>query len=431
MATRRNCDGVSRRDVLRFGVLAGTGLNLAGYLRMAEAGELKGGRATAAIHVNLSGGPSHLDTFDPKPDASSEFRGEFNPIETKTPGMFLSEHLPKLAACSDHFALLRGVSHSLAAHEFGTKYMNTGNRPLPSLLFPGYGAVVAKELQAPKDLPPFVAIPNTPQEAGYLGVEYSPFSTQSAPRAGQPFNVRGISLGRGLDIDDIERRRNLLGQLDRTFAQLDSSDLVQGLDRFSARAYDIIRSPRCREAFDLSKEPASITGLFGQDSLSQSCLLASRLVESGVRFVSVAHGGWDTHDNNFERLKTKQLPELDAALSGLFRSLAAKGLLEKTVVFVSGEFGRTPKINPKVGRDHFPRAMFVILAGGGIRGGQLHGASDATGSGPADGAGISPDQVAATFYHALGIDHHKEYHTSTGRPVMIVRNGEPITELFG
>ena len=438
MATNRTCDGVRRRDFLKVGALGG-GLSLASYLRMAEAGEVKaanglggGGKATNAIFINLGGGPTHMDTFDLKPDAPAEFRGEFNPIDTNAPGVRICEHLPKLAQCADKFALLRGVSHSLAAHEFGTKYMNTGNRPLPSLDFPGFGAVVGKELGGPKDLPPFVAIPNTPQISGYLGVEYAPFSTTNTPRKGQSFSVRGITLGRGLTVEDIEKRRSLLNDLDGTFRGFEhDSDLVHGLDRFSQRAYDIISSPRSRQAFDISKESGAITSLFNDSPFAQSCLLASRLVESGVRFVSVSSGGWDTHQNNFTALKTRLLPDLDSALSGLFLALEQKGVLDTTAVFVTGEFGRTPKINKTAGRDHYPRAMFVLLGGGGIKGGQVVGASDDKAMGPASGDGITPDNVAASFYHALGIDVSKEYRTPTGRPVAIVRYGTPIKELFG
>jgi len=309
--------------------------------------------------------------------------------------------------------------------------MNTGNRPLPSLEFPGYGAVVSKELKAPRDLPPFVAVPNTPQVAGYLGVEYAPFSTTAAPRAGQPFTVRGITLGRGLTVADIEKRRNLLNDLDTTFRGFEKqSDLVNGLDKFSQRAYDIISSPRSRKAFDISQESPAVAKLFPADPFAQSCLLATRLVESGVRFVTVSNGGWDTHQNNFDSLKTRLLPNLDGALAGLFTALDQKGLLDTTAVFVTGEFGRTPKINERGGRDHFPRAMFVLLAGGGMRGGQVIGASDEKAMGPASGDGITPDNVAASFYHSLGIDPAKEYRTTTGRPIAIVRYGTPIKELF-
>jgi hypothetical protein len=431
MAANRYCDGIRRRDFLRIGVLGGGGLSLASYLRMAQAGEVRPGRATAAIHIHLGGGPSHLDTFDPKPDAPGEFRGEFRPIPTNVPGVSICEHLPKLAQHADKLAILRGVSHSLAAHEFGTKYMNTGNRPIPSLVFPGYGAVVSKEMPGPADLPPFVAIPDTPQVAGYLGVEYAPFKTQSTPRAGQPFSVRGISLARNLTVEEIERRRALLKDLDSTFRGFESSDLVHGLDAFSQRAYEIISSPRSRKAFDVSQESPAIRNLFPDNPFAQSCLLASRLVEAGVRFVSLSHGGWDTHSDNFKALKDRQLPTLDGGLSGLLTALEEKGLLKTTAIFVSGEFGRTPKINPRAGRDHFPRAMFVLLAGGGLKCGQVVGASDEKGMAPASGDGISPDDVAATFYTALGIDPHKEYRTGTGRPVMLVRYGKPIRELLG
>lgn len=432
MRTPRYCDGLRRRDFLRVGALGVAGLGLADYLRLAEAGEVENGKATSAIFVNLTGGPSHIDTFDMKPEAPAEYRGEFRPIATNVPGIAICEHMPKMARCADKFALLRGVSHSLTEHQMGTKYLNTGNRPLPSLEYPGYGAVVSKELASPPDLPPFVAIPKTPQVAGVLGVEYAPFSTQTTPRAGQPFSVRGIALDRGLTLEMIERRQQLRTDLEGTFRSYErDSGLLRGLDRFAQRAHEILSSPRCRRAFDISQEPASITRLFTDHALAQSCLLAVRLVEAGVRFVSVDHGGWDTHDNNFPQLKDKLLPELDGALSGLFTALALKGHLEKTAVFVTGEFGRTPRLSSqRAGRDHYPRAMFVLLAGGGMKCGQVLGASDARAEAPADGRGISPDDVAASFYHILGIDARKEYRTPTGRPVALVRNGTVIRDLF-
>ncbi|HZN33698.1 MAG TPA: DUF1501 domain-containing protein [Pirellulaceae bacterium] len=433
MTTHQYCDGIRRRDLLRVGLLGAAGIGLCDYLRLAAAGEIKPARANAAIFVNLAGGPSHLDSFDPKPDAPAEYRGEFRTIPTNVPGIELCEHLPKLARCADKFALLRGVSHSLTEHQMGTKYLNTGNRPIPSLEFPGYGAVVSKELESPKDLPPFVAIPKTPQVAGVLGVEYAPFSTQATPRAGQPFTVRGITIGRGLSIEKIERRRKLLTDIEESFRAYEKdSNLLQGLDRFSQRAHDILSSPRASLAFDVSREPASIAGHFPDNPLAQSCLLALRLVEAGVRFVSIDHGGWDTHDNIFPQMKDKLLPELDGGLAGLLAALELKGLLGTTAVMVTGEFGRTPKISAqRAGRDHYPRAMFVLLAGGGMKPGQVVGASDARGEAPADGKGMSPDDVAASFYHCLGIDAAKEYRTPTGRPVAIVRHGTVIRDLFG
>lgn len=430
MAMHRYCDGIRRRDFLQAGIAGTSGLSLAGYLRRAQAGEVRKAKATNAIFIYLGGGPSHLDTFDMKPGAPAEFRGEFNPIATNVDGVSICEHLPRLAGCVDKFCIVRGVSHTLAGHELGTRYLNTGNRPLPSLVFPGYGAVVNRELGGPRDLPPFVAIPNTPQKAGFLGVQYAPLETTTAPEFGKPFTVRGIALGEGVTVTEVENRQKLLKQLDTTFDRLERSNpLVAGLDRFALEAHDIIRSPRARQAFDVSLEPVQVAQEFGEHRFGQSCLLAVRLVEAGVRFATVSFSGWDTHSNNFKQSKESLLPQLDQGLAALFKGLAARGLLDSTIVFVAGEFGRTPKINERAGRDHWPRAMFVLLAGGGIRGGQVVGASDDRGAEPADEP-ITPDQVAASFYHALGIDHRQEYQTQSGRPVMIVREGSVLPSLF-
>ncbi len=432
MAFFQNCDGVGRREVLKAGAFGATGLTMASYSQLAAASVVNpNAKGKAAIFVNLNGGPSHMDTFDLKPDAPAEYRGEFNPIQTCLPGVMISEHLPKIAGCMDKFTLLRGVSHSVAAHELGTKYVNTGNRPLPSLEFPGYGAVITKERPGIPELPPYVAIPNSAQRPGYLGVKYAPMNTTSTPQIGQPYRVRGITMSGGLTIDDIERRRGLLSQLDRTFSDVEKdSQLLDGMDEFGQQAHTVITSTKAREAFDIGKESPEFSKLFGGSQLGASCLLALRLVESGVRFVTVTNGGWDTHRDNWTTLKTRQLPALDEALSGLFTGLAARGLLESTVVYVTGEFGRTPKINQeRVGRDHYPRNMFMILGGGGIKGGQVLGESDETASMPKHD-GFSPDDVAASFYHTMGINHTFEYHTSTGRPVMIVRDGKLIPQLF-
>jgi hypothetical protein len=430
MTMHRYCDGLKRRDFVKAGVLGATGLSLSNYLQLAAAGEVDPkARTKSAILVYLGGGPTHLDTFDLKPDAPSEFRGDFKPMKTKTPGVEFCELLPKLAQVTPSFAVLRGVSHTLAAHEFGTKYMSTGNRPIPSLEYPGFGSVIAKELKGEPDLPPYVAVPNSPERAGFLGISYSAFNTTTVPRSGAPFNVRGLSPAAGVTPLEVSRRNKLLEQLDTAFGSKDTkSDLVQGLDRFSDQAVDILASKKARDAFDISKESPSLAKAFGDDPFGQSCLLATRLVESGVRFVTVNHGGWDTHTNNTDAMK-KKLPILDAGLAGLFAALASKGLLESTTVYVTGEFGRTPKINPRGGRDHYPRSMFCLLGGGGIKGGQVVGGSDKTGAGPKEKP-ITPEMVASTFYKAMGIDYHKEYKTNTGRPVMIVRDGEAMRELL-
>ncbi|HEY2415784.1 MAG TPA: DUF1501 domain-containing protein [Pirellulaceae bacterium] len=432
MAFSLTCDGIKRRDFLRIGAL-GTGIGLSSYLRLASAGEVQGAKAKAAIFINLTGGPSHMDTFDLKPDAPSEVRGKFNNIKTNVPGVEFCEHLPKLGQCADKFAILRGVSHTLAAHELGTEYVNTGSRPLPSLEYPGYGAVVTKELGGPEDLPPFVAIPNSNQRPGFLGVQYAPLNTTSTPKAGQPYGVRGISLGNGITIEEIERRNSLLADLDKTFAAVESnSQLLTGLDRFTEQAHAIITSRRAREAFDVSKESPAFAKPFGDDAFGMSCLLATRLIESGVRFVTLTLGGWDTHQSNWTKLKTGLLPKLDVGLSSLLNGLTEKGLLDTTTVFVTGEFGRTPKINSRDaegGRDHHARCMFMLMGGGGVKGGQVLGESDETATAPKH-EGFSPDDVAATFYKTLGIDHTKEYHSNTGRPITIVRDGHIINKLL-
>ena len=432
MASHLFCDGLTRRDFFRVGALAGIGLCLPRFLELSAVGAVAPAKGKAAIYVRLAGGPSHLDTFDMKLDAPDSHRGEFKDISTNVPGIRICEHLPKLAQCADKYSILRGVSHTLAAHDLGSEYLLTGNRPIASLRYHTYGAVVAREMKAPSHLPPFVAIPNQGNyPTGFLGPEFGPFETGQAPKSGKTMEVRGLALRNGVTLEDIDRRQNLVERYDNAFGDFAKEDkLLAGMDEFGRKAYEMMRSEKSRAAFDLSKEPESIAKLFGTDQFSQSCLLATRLVESGVRFVTVTLGGWDTHQNNWTTLKNTLCPQLDAGLSGLFLALAAKGLLDATSVFVSGEFGRTPKINQRGGRDHYPRAMFCLLAGGGIKGGQVIGESDAKGEGPKEKA-ITPDDVAATFYHTLGIDHAKEYRTPSGRPVMIVRYGKVMSELFG
>jgi hypothetical protein len=429
MKNTKYCDGINRRDFLRVGAMTGIGLSLSNYLSMASAGDVAAARGKAGIFIRLAGGPSHIDTFDMKPDAPDEYRGEFKPIRTNVPGVEFCEHLPKLAKVADKFSILRGVSHTLAAHELGSLYMNTGNKPIPSLLFPCYGSVMAKEKGSVPDMPPFVAIPNFGNEAaGYLGVEYGPLEVGSEPKKGQALKIRGLTLN-GVTLEEVERRHDLVRRFDTAFGSIAQEDrLLSGMDKFGQKAYAMMRSSKCRQAFDLTRESATITSMFGDEGFQQSCLLAVRLVESGVKFVTVSLGGWDTHYDNFNALKSKLLPNLDRGLTGLFRALDAKGLYASTGVFVTGEFGRTPKVKG-TGRDHYPRSMFCLLGGGGMKGGQIIGESDARAEQPRDKA-ITPDDVAATFYKTLGIDPTTEYHTPGGRPVMIARYGTPIPELL-
>ena len=432
MKLHRTCDGMKRRDMLKAGVLTAGGLTLSNYLQMAKAGQLSRGRADRAIFIELPGGPSHLDTFDLKPEAT-DVCGSFKPIATNVPGIQISEHLPKLASVADKFAILRGVSHTLAAHRLGREYVNTGSKPIPALEYPSFGAVLSKERPSEPDIPSQVAVPKSSHGAGFLGIRYAALETNSSPNFGQPYSVRGISLANGIGVDEVKRRQSLLNKLDRRFAELEKNDqLLDGLDQFGQQAYAMITSSRARQAFDISQEPESFAKQFGEDSFGQSCMLALRLVESGVRMVSVQLGGWDTHTDNWTKLKDNNLPKLDAGLSGLLIGLEQRGLLASTAVYVTGEFGRTPKINTRSaegGRDHYPRCMFMLMAGGAVRGGQVIGESDDTASGPRH-EGISPDDVAASFYYNLGIDPGLEYNSNTGRPITLVRDGNVIDQLF-
>ncbi len=434
MTVHRNCDGVGRRGFVKAGVLGGLGLNLAGRLNSVEAGEVKEESPDkAGIFIILSGGPSHMDTFDLKPDAPSEFRGTFNPIKTNVAGVEICEHLPKLANVADKFAILRGVSHTLGAHALAREYVSTGTKPLASLQYPGFGSIVSRESDAPLDIPSYVAIPGGAQGPGYLGVKYAALNTGGTPRAGQPFQVRGVSLPNGLTIDEVEKRHNLLRDLDGAFAGYEkNSQLLTGLDRFGEQSRAIVTSKRARQAFDISQESPTFAKTFDEEAFSQSCLLAARLVESGVKFVTITLGGWDTHQDNFTKLKDTNLPKLDAGVASLLSGLDEKGLLDSTALLVGGEFGRTPKINTRSaegGRDHYPRCMFMLMAGGGVRGGQVVGESDDKATLPKNEA-ITPDDVAATYFHTLGIDHNKEYDTDTGRPITIVRNGNLIEQVY-
>jgi hypothetical protein len=431
MAFHKTCDGVGRRDFLKVGAIGASALTLSNWLRFTQAGEVtKNAKAKAAVFINLEGGPSHMDSFDLKPDSPSEYRGEFNPIDTNVAGIRISEHLPKLAQVADKFCLLRGITHALGAHALGQQYVATGNRPLASLQYPTYGSVVAKEFAPPEDLPPFVAVPNSKHGAGFLGVKYAALNTGATPKPGQPFSVRGVSLQGELTVAEVEKRNNLLADLDKTFQASAKDELIEGLDKFGQQAHAMITSKKAREAFDVGRESADFQKMYGESGFGMSCLLATRLVEAGVPFISVSLGGWDTHNDNWTRLKTRQLPPLDDGLSGLLRGLELRGLLDSTAVYVTGEFGRTPKINTtRGGRDHYPRNMFMLMAGGGVKGGQVIGQSDDKGTFP-EKDGHSPDDVAASFYHALGIDHTKEYQTSSGRPITIVRDGHIIREMF-
>ena len=414
--------------MIKAGIL-GAGFTLGNCLRL-EAQSQPQDTGRSAVLVFLGGGPAHQDTLDLKPKAPSEYRGQFRPIRTSVPGVEICEHLPKLARQAQKYAVVRGITHNLAAHGLGTRYVMTGNRPTPVLKYPMFGSVVSREFPAADDLPSFVSIDRPVEGPGYLGPEYGPLSTGEKPRYGQPFRVRGITLGDGMTIEKYQSRQSLLKDIDsayRGYEKLDDS--VRGLDRFAQQAYNIISSPRARSAFDLSSESDQETDRFGRHDFGQSMLLTSRLIESGVRFVTVLLEGWDTHQDNFNQLGRELLPRFDQCLSALLDRLGERGLLESTSILVTGEFGRTPKVNGRAGRDHWARAMSAMMAGGATAAGQVVGETDAKAEGPVDD-GFSPDDLAASFFRNIGIDPKTEYEANVGRPITLIRDGQPIPGLI-
>ena len=420
---------LSRRNLLQVGAISTFGLTCSAIAQAADE-RLRQATADAVIFVNLAGGPSHLDTLDMKPAGPSETRGEFRPIQSAIPGVVVCEHLPQLAKQLDRFALLRGISHSAGAHPQGQSWLSTGNRPTPALMYPSYGSVVGRALPGQADLPSYVAIPKTEWNAGYMGDAYAPFKTNAVPTVGKPFQVRGVSLREGMTFDKLNRREQLLSKLDRRFRQTDAnSPMLAALDKFSTQAHKMITSDRAQMAFDVARESVSIRNRFAGDELNQGLLLACRLIEYGVRFITVTNPGWDTHLNNFSGHK-RLLGPLDQALPATLETLQDKGLLERTLLVVMGEFGRTPKINENAGRDHYPRANWCLMAGGGVRAGTLVGATNKAGDAPDDATEIALDDVGATIYHTLGIDPRTEYQTRTGRPVILVPGGQVISQLF-
>jgi len=417
-----------RRDILKVGALGGW-MSLDRMLRL-QAAEGKQNEQRSAILVFLGGGPSHQDTFDMKPEAPAEYRGQFQPISTSTPGIQICEHLPLLAKRSHQYSIVRGISHRLADHGLGTRYLMTGNLPTPVIQYPMYGSVVSKEMPGRDDLPSFVSIDRPVEGPGYLGSEYGPMSTGEKPRFGQPFRVRGMTLDGTVTLEHFKKMHHLRRDLDLAFSEFENvDDQVRGFDRFSERAYRIISSPAAREAFDLTQESNTETERFGQHEFGQSAILATRLIEAGVRFVTVLLEGWDTHRDNFNTLGRELLPRLDQCLSAMFDRLEAKGLLQSTSILVTGEFGRTPKVNGNAGRDHWSRAMSSLLAGGGISGGRVVGETDKHAAEPS-GEGFSPDDLAATFLSSIGISPKTEYQADVGRPITLIRDGQPIREIL-
>jgi uncharacterized protein (DUF1501 family) len=427
---------LSRRSLLTVGAAGGLGLTLPNLLRLEKARaekkqyEFLPAVAKSVIHIFLPGGMAHQESFDPKPFAPIEYRGEMKTIQTNT-GETFCETLPNLAKMADKFAVIRSMTHGEAAHERGTHNMFTGYKPSPALSYPCIGSVISHEYGPRNDLPPYVCIPNVPNEFasnGYLSSSYAPFSLGADPANGN-FRVQDLALPGGVDDARFTRRRYALEIVNGRFAQQQKADSVKAMDTFYERAYSLIASPQAREAFDIEKEPANIRDEYGRNAAGQRMLMARRLTAAGVRLVTLTYGGWDMH-NQITGGMRNQMPALDQALSTLIRDLDRMGLLKETLVMVSSEFGRTPKINATAGRDHWPKVFSVMLAGGGIKGGLIYGTSNATASEP-DSDPVNPADLMTTVYHQMGIVADKELMAPGDRPIEIVDGGNVVQGLIG
>ena len=379
------------------------------------------------ILIWLGGGPSHLDTWDVKPNAPLEIRGDFKAINTKADGVQISEHLPKTAQQADKISIIRSMTSPTAAHEIGTHYMLTGFMPLPGFAVPSYGAVAAKLLGPRSALPPYISVqqPMGEQGAGFLGASLNPFCPGSDPNSGD-FHVRDMDPPGGMTREKLDRRKSLRDSVDAAFkAHEAGSDRVKAVDTFYNRAYTLLSSLEARAAFDLKQENGDLRNNYGRNTFGQSLLLSRRLVEAGVRFVTVSMGGWDNHSNIFNSLKNGMLPTFDQGFATLIADLSQRGLLQRTLVVAMGEFGRTPIINRDGGRDHYPRVFSIAMAGGGIKGGHVVGASDARGMEPANDP-VRPEDLSATIYQCLGLDYTQSISSPEGVRIALSRGGAPI-----
>ena len=417
----RLCPGspLNRRSFLHVGYLGGLGLTLDQFLR-----------AEACIHIYLPGGMAHQESWDPKPYAPVEYRGEMGQIQTKLDGVVFNECLTKTAQVADQITVARAMTHGEAAHERGTHNMFTGYRPSPALTFPSMGSVISHELGVRNNLPPYVAIPNMPTNyagSGYLSSAFAPFSLGSDP-ANPGFRVQDLALPGGVTPERFTTRRTMLDTVNEHFRAREKSDNLDAMDTFYQRAYGLISSERARAAFDINAEDPKVRDAYGRNAAGQRLLMARRLVESGVRFVTLTYGGWDLHGGIVAGTKS-QLPAFDQAYAALISDLKAKGMLDNTLVMISSEFGRTPKINATAGRDHWPKVFSVVLAGGGVKKGFVYGKSDATASEP-DEDGLTVEDLAHTVYHCLGIDADKKLMSPGDRPIDIVREGKTRRDLL-
>lgn len=424
----------SRRGFLAAGALGGIGLSLPELLMRQALAEQKQydfveAKAKSVIHVYLPGGMAQQESFDPKPYSPLEYRGEMRTVKTST-GEVFGEAVPQLAKRADKFSVIRSMTHGEAAHERGTHNMFTGYKPSPALRYPSFGAVVSHEYGPRNNLPPYVCIPNVPNEfagTGYLPSSYGGFALGSDP-AQSGFKVRDLDLAGGVDAERFMRRKAALSAVNANFVSATAADNVSAMNTFYERAYSLLDTPAAKEAFDIDKEDAKVRDRYGRNQAGQRLLMARRLVEAGTRLVTLTYGGWDMHTNITSGFKS-QMPALDTALAALFDDLTDRGLMDETLVMVSSEFGRTPKINNDAGRDHWPKVFSVLLAGGGIKGGVIYGASDSTAAEPEENA-VSPADLATTMYRLLGIVADKELMAPGDRPIEIVDGGKLIEPLM-
>lgn len=446
MSAYRNCEGVTRRNCLQLGLsalLAGGFtdlLRLRGQAAQTPAARGKGGkRLTSCIFIWMDGGPSHYETFDPKPGAPREIRGEFQQIATQTPGLFFSEPMRRLAGISNKLSIVRSIQHNQGNHGAGNHYMTTGTPtrvPVGCGAFvsfhPSLGSATACERGAAAGLPAYFSLHGMTRSGGpsFLGAKYAPFVVNDDPNS-QSFRVRDVALPQGMTDDRFIGRRDIRAKVDKLqrIADKAAADPVAALDENYAQSYSLVTSPEAQRAFDIHSESPAVRDKFGRQSFGQRALLARRLVEAGVPFITLNEGGWDHHKSLFSSFKGR-MPAFENTIATLIEDLEDRGLLETTLVVALGEFGRTPQINKDAGRDHWSSAMSVLFAGCGTPGGQVIGATDARGYAAIERI-LSPENFASTIYRKLGIDPGKIYYTPQGRPAHLVNDPTPITELMG
>jgi uncharacterized protein (DUF1501 family) len=433
-----DCTGQTRREFLRVGSLSALGLSLSQYLRLQASEAAPANRRNVnCILMWMQGGPSHIDTLDPKPDAPAEIRGEFSTIPTRIPGCRIVEHFPLLAQQFDKLSLIRGHDPQNGSHGVADHIMMSGHRFNPATPFPCYGSVIARERGYHNGMFPFVQLGRNIDRrfnggvGGFLGDQYNPFEVHEDPSAAR-FQVRDLSIPDQAERERLERRYSMLNEMDNYQRRIEAntSPAVQARDVFYERAHALITSPAAKRAFDMDQEPGRVRDMYGRNTLGQSMLLARRLIEAGVHFVTITDGGWDTHTNNFRSLKDRLLPRLDRGYAALLQDLHQRGLLDNTLVVWFGDFGRTPKVNPSAGRDHWSTAGVATMGGGGVRLGQVVGATNALGEVVVDSP-VRPQDLAATIYTALGVPLHTWYRSHDGRPIELVPTGRPVRQLIG